>query len=111
MTLSKLNYVNAGANGTFEASGEVRSTPEDVDTLIEYLRSSGKQRVVVHLHGGLISESKGMAIAEKIFPVYSAGLVLGTVLTVIITTTIVSFLPARKIAKMNPTDALRGKIQ
>ncbi|MFC1822066.1 ABC transporter permease [Thermodesulfobacteriota bacterium] len=57
------------------------------------------------------SEGFGMAIAEKIFPVYSAGLVLGTVLTVLITTTIVSFLPARKIAKMKPTDAIRGKIQ
>ena len=57
------------------------------------------------------SEDYGMAIAEKIFPTYSAGLVLGTVLIVLITVTIVSFLPTRKIVKMKPTDAIRGKIQ
>lgn len=53
----------------------------------------------------------GMAIAQTLYPVYSAGLVIGTVLTVTITTAIVSYLPARKIARMNPTDALRGKLQ
>jgi putative ABC transport system permease protein len=53
----------------------------------------------------------GMAMAQTLYPVYSAGLVISTVLIVTITTAIVSYLPARKIAKMNPTDALRGKIQ
>ena len=57
------------------------------------------------------SEDYGIAIAEKIFPTYSAGLVIGVVLIVLITVTIVSFLPTRKIAKMKPTDAIRGKIQ
>jgi ABC-type antimicrobial peptide transport system permease subunit len=28
-----------------------------------------------------------------------------------VTATIVSYMPARKIAKMNPTDAIKGKIQ
>jgi putative ABC transport system permease protein len=53
----------------------------------------------------------GMAIAQTLYPVYSLGLVVGTVLVVLIVTTIVSYWPARKIAKMNPTEALRGKIQ
>jgi putative ABC transport system permease protein len=53
----------------------------------------------------------GMAIAQTLYPVYSLGLVLSTVLIVVIATTIVSYWPSRKIAKMNPTDALRGKIQ
>jgi len=53
----------------------------------------------------------GLAIAERIFPVYSIGLILGTVLIVLITTTIVSYIPARKIAQMKPTDAIRGKLQ
>ena len=53
----------------------------------------------------------GMTIAETIYPAYSLGLVLGTTLIVLLTTTIVSFLPTRRIAKMNPTDAIRGKIQ
>jgi putative ABC transport system permease protein len=55
-------------------------------------------------------DSYGIALGEKIFPTYSAGLVAGTTLLVLITTTIVSFLPTRKIAKLKPTEALRGKI-
>jgi putative ABC transport system permease protein len=57
------------------------------------------------------TDNYGFTIAEKIFPVYSVALVLGTVLIVLITATIVSYLPARKIAKMNPTEAIKGKIQ
>lgn len=53
----------------------------------------------------------GMTIAETIYPAYSIGLVLGTTLLVLITTTIVSYLPTRRISKMKPTDAIRGKIQ
>ena len=57
------------------------------------------------------ADSFGLAIAEKIFPTYSAGLVMGTTLLVLITVTIVSFLPTRRISKMKPTEAIRGKIQ
>ena len=52
----------------------------------------------------------GFGLGEKLFPVYSVGLVLGTVVLVLMVTTIVSFLPTRKIAKLKPTDALRGKM-
>jgi putative ABC transport system permease protein len=55
-------------------------------------------------------DSIGIAIGEKLFPAYSAGLVLGTIALVMIVTTIVSFLPTRRIAKLKPTDALRGKL-
>lgn len=57
------------------------------------------------------TDDYGMTIAETIYPAYSLGLVLGTTLIVLITTTIVSFLPTRRISKMKPTDAIRGKIQ
>ena len=57
------------------------------------------------------TDSFGMTIAETIYPVYSISLVAGTTLVVLITTTIVSFIPSRRISKMNPTDAIRGKIQ
>ena len=53
----------------------------------------------------------GISIAERIFPVYSIGLLTFSVLLVVLTATIVSYLPAKKIAKMNPTDALKGKLQ
>jgi ABC-type lipoprotein release transport system permease subunit len=55
-------------------------------------------------------DSYGFAIGEKLFPVYSAGLVVATTLLVLMITTIVSFLPTRKIAKLKPTDALRGRM-
>ena len=57
------------------------------------------------------TDDYGLAIAERIFPAYSAGLVLTTTVLVLLATTVVSFIPARKIAQMNPTDAIRGKIQ
>ncbi len=57
------------------------------------------------------SDDMGIAIAETIFPVYGAGLIISTVLLVLIITTIVSYMPARKISKMKPTDAIKGRIQ
>jgi ABC-type lipoprotein release transport system permease subunit len=53
----------------------------------------------------------GMAIAQTLYPVYSLGLVLSTVLIITLVTAVVSYWPSRRIAKMNPTDALRGKLQ
>jgi putative ABC transport system permease protein len=53
----------------------------------------------------------GMAMAQTLYPVYSAGLVITTVLIVMLVTAVVSYWPSRRIAKMNPTEALRGTIQ
>jgi putative ABC transport system permease protein len=55
-------------------------------------------------------DTVGFAIGEKLFPTYSAALIAGTTLLVLLVTTIVSFLPTRKIADLKPTDALRGKM-
>jgi ABC-type lipoprotein release transport system permease subunit len=55
-------------------------------------------------------DSMGVSIAEKIFPFYSMGLIISTVLLVVISATIVSYFPTRKITKLRPTDALKGKI-
>ena len=56
------------------------------------------------------ADSFGLAIAERIYPVYSAGLIVGTTLIVLIAVTIVSFMPTRRIANLNPTDAIKGKV-
>ena len=53
----------------------------------------------------------GIAIADTMYPLYTAGLIVTTIFVVLVTTTVVSYLPSRKIAKMNPTEALRGKLQ
>jgi putative ABC transport system permease protein len=57
------------------------------------------------------SKGFGLAVADKIYPAFSVGLVLTTIILIMITTIIVSYLPSRKIAKMKPTEALRGKLQ
>jgi putative ABC transport system permease protein len=57
------------------------------------------------------SSQFGIAIAQTLYPVYSLELVAVTVLLVMMVTAIVSYWPSRRIAKMNPTEALRGRIQ
>ncbi len=57
------------------------------------------------------TEEFGMALAETIYPVYSIGLITATIIIVFVVTTIVSYLPARRISKLKPTDAIRGKMQ
>jgi putative ABC transport system permease protein len=56
------------------------------------------------------TDNFGFAIGEKLFPVYSPGLIIGTTVLVCFVTTVVSYLPTRKIADLKPTDALRGKL-
>ena len=56
------------------------------------------------------AQSTDLPIAEKLFPYFSFNLILITIIIVIISATIVSYMPARKIAKMKPTDALKGKL-
>jgi ABC-type lipoprotein release transport system permease subunit len=51
----------------------------------------------------------GMPVPQVLYPVYGPRLVLGTTLLVLVSVTVVSGLPASRIAKLNPTHALRGK--
>jgi ABC-type antimicrobial peptide transport system permease subunit len=55
--------------------------------------------------------SMGIGLDKPIFPVYDSRIILLTVLFIILASAIVSYLPARKIAKMNPVLALKGKLQ
>lgn len=55
-------------------------------------------------------QATDFALADSIFPYYSIRLIVITIILVIISATVVSYLPARKIAKMKPTDALKGKL-
>ena len=57
------------------------------------------------------ADDMGISITNKIIPVYSLGMVLFSMLLVVIATIIVSYLPARRIAHMKPTDALKGKVK
>ena len=51
----------------------------------------------------------GLIIAKKLIPVYSPLLLFITAFSVFTILLIVSYIPSRKIAKMHPVDAIRGK--
>jgi putative ABC transport system permease protein len=55
------------------------------------------------------ADSFGLALNRALYPAYSIGLVFITILLVLAATTVVSFLPTRKIVTLKPTDALKGK--
>lgn len=58
-----------------------------------------------------VGKNMDFTMAETIYPYYSIRLIISTVLLVVASATIVSYLPSRKISKMKPTDALKGKLQ
>ena len=53
----------------------------------------------------------GLIVEKYLIPVYSVGLVVTTTIIVSIIVIIVSYLPSRRIDRMKPTDALRGKVR
>jgi len=72
--------------------------------LLKYFQKKGFQF-------GVEAGDFGMSgISEGLYPVYGWKLVVGTIILVLITVTIVSYLPASKISHLKPTDALKGKM-
>ena len=51
----------------------------------------------------------GLIIAKRLIPIYSMPLLVATALIVFLILLLVSYLPSRKISKMHPVDAIRGK--
>lgn len=51
----------------------------------------------------------GLIIAKRLIPIYSIPLLIATALIVFLILLLVSYLPSRKISKMHPVDAIRGK--
>jgi ABC-type antimicrobial peptide transport system permease subunit len=53
----------------------------------------------------------GVHLSDIIYPTFGATLIIGTFLVLVFSATLVSFIPARKIATLNPVNALKGKVQ
>ena len=51
----------------------------------------------------------GMLVAKRLVPVYSISLIISTTILISIIVLVVSYMPSRKITKMKPTDAIRGR--
>lgn len=81
--------------------GGIYGTP-----LLMYLAENG-------IYYGTAAQDAGMNIpmGDTLYPYYSLGLIITSILIVVVCATIVSYFPARKISKMSPTQALKGKIQ
>jgi putative ABC transport system permease protein len=63
-------------------------------------------------HSGFVipgAGSWGIAIGDRLYPEFTAGLVLGTTALVFVVTAFVAWLPTRRIARLKPTDALAGR--
>ncbi len=109
-TYVALGYTRSGVVGLFTIEGAMHAIFAAVVgaiygiPLLLWLANKG-------ITLGVSSSDYGFAIADTMYPVYSVGLVIGTTILVLLATTIVSYWPSRRIAKMNPTEALRGKLQ
>ena len=56
-------------------------------------------------------EGFGMALGSRLYTSYAPAVYGATLMILMLAVTVVSFLPARRIARMKATDALRGKTQ
>lgn len=56
-------WIKTGSDGELDGT-----TPAEVDKLIE--RLANEDKIVIHLHGGLVSESKATAKAKELIPEY-----------------------------------------
>lgn len=109
--------------GTYIALGMTRSRVVSIFT-IEGATNSILAALLAALYGtplfiymakngicyGDAAEGTGMTIGEYIYPYYSFELIVTAVSLIVVSATIVSYLPSRKIAKINPTEAIRGKV-
>jgi len=55
------------------------------------------------------TEDYGMALGNVIYGKYGPDLLIGTTFLLFLTVVLVSYLPTRRLSKLTPTDALRGK--
>jgi putative ABC transport system permease protein len=107
-TLMALGMTHRAITGTFTLEGVLYGLLAAVVTavygtpLLWWFQTHG-------YHVPVAVEDYGMAISDHLYPHFSPGLIVGTLVTVMVLLTIVSYLPARRIARQQPYDALRGK--
>jgi ABC-type lipoprotein release transport system permease subunit len=57
-----------------------------------------------------MTQGAGLTIPPILYPKYGLRLYIVTTIILFVSVIIVSYLPTRRITKLKPTDALRGKI-
>ena len=110
-TLMALGMTRARVVGLFTLEGGLNALLAAIMTvilfgpLLWYFGANGIWLGIDYSDG-----SMGLIVEKYLIPVYSVGLVVTTTIVVSIIVLIVSYLPSRRIARMKPTDALRGKV-
>jgi len=70
--LDKLTYIDIGAHG--QLTGKLQTSASDIDKILEHIKQANVQKLVLHFHGGLVSEEAGELTAQRMVPLYqSAG--------------------------------------
>ena len=108
-TLMALGMTRSRVVGLFTLEGALNSFLATIMTFIVFgpiLWYFGNEGIPLPMD----YSQMGLMIAKRLIPVYSIGLILTTTILIAIIVLFVSYLPSRKISKMKPTDALRGKI-
>ena len=108
-TLMALGMTRSKVVGLFTLEGALNSFLATAMTVIVFgpiLWYFGEKGIPLPMN----YSEMGLMIAKRLIPVYSVGLILTTTILIAIIVLLVSYLPSRKISKMKPTDALRGKI-
>lgn len=70
MALDPIYWINLSRNGTFKRSGRYQTTPQDVDAIFAHLARTQASHLMLYFHGGLVSETSGMATAETLVPLF-----------------------------------------
>jgi len=110
-TLMALGMTRARVVGLFTLEGGLNAFLAAIMTvilfgpLLWYVGNNGIWLGVDYSDGAM-----GIILEKYLIPVYSVGLVVTTTIIVSIIVLIVSYLPSRRISRMKPTDALRGKV-
>lgn len=63
---SKLHYISVGPGGTFNPTGPHSTSQADIDNIFNAISESGKNKLIVYIHGGLVNAADGLERAERV---------------------------------------------
>jgi hypothetical protein len=63
--------ISIGSQGTFQKTGNVGTTPDDVKAIIDHVRQNKVDRIGIFVHGGLVDEAAGRESAKRFSEVFA----------------------------------------
>ena len=63
------SWIKIGPGGTFAASGKLSTARTDIDNMFSAVQQNNP-RLLIHMHGGLVPEAQGQAIADAMMHLY-----------------------------------------